>query len=636
MLRFAQSFCRKYYDFIYRAINIERRIKLIDVDFGKPWWHVVTNQTRLFLFSWLIDCFSYAFTTVPPLLIGVIIDGCRPDYFVYFIIAWLVVLGLEIIGDYYGTLAHTQSVQGIYYNAHQLLLRIDPISHTNSAKGKILAKIFRGAEAYKEALKLAQYEVLPMIVGVITVIISFLTIDLTLGLIAFASLGALSIISAILFALNVQAVMPPCIQVDDEAKNVSAESLAQINLIRSTFISGEVNNRLKFFNNKRLYVEGTASRSYDLISSFIKISYALVFAVQGFYILELAHQGVINNLIAAALLVTFFNGTYQLLQAGQFIYRYQTQVERIKDLFQFLHTCGKQTFPVLETTTKTRLIKRDGNINLDIHRLTFGYEKHRLLFENQNFNLNVAFGQKNKLYGIIGASGQGKSTFLSIVGGQIKPNQGTVKINGTDVYRINDDGRRRLIALQNQNPSSLCGSLRRNLTFGLPRNDINYGDQHLIEILTEVDLWQLFATKEGLDTTVSEGGLTLSSGQLQRLNFANLFLRSQFYQPWVILIDEPTSNLDETSENMITRMINKLASRSIVIVAAHRLKTLANTVAILDLSLLQSRTNIQLHTHEQLAQLSPFYQKLLEGTTNSSLCSKNFINQQNQPSTNAL
>ena len=103
--------------------------------------------------------------------------------------------------------------------------------------------------------------------------------------------------------------------------------------------------------------------------------------------------------------------------------------------------------------------------------------------------------------------------------------------------------RRSLIAQQGQIASSLRGSLRYNLLFGLPEEKIHhYTDAYLMEILERVGLWAIFEAKNGLDTLIGEGGLTISGGQRQRLNFASLYLRANAYNPALILMDEPTSS----------------------------------------------------------------------------------------------
>lgn len=255
--------------------------------------------------------------------------------------------------------------------------------------------------------------------------------------------------------------------------------------------------------------------------------------------------------------------------------------------------------------------------------LYFDYNQKTVVFEGHDLNLRVPTNQVNKLYGIIGPSGTGKTTLISILGGQLKPTDGDILVCDTNIYEVNDLVRRQLLAMQMQTATSLRGKLRQNLIFGLPEKvvikdgvekvETIYTDEYLIEILQKVGLWSLFKDKEGLETLIGEGGLNLSGGQRQRLNFAGLYLRSKHFGPKLILIDEPTSSLDEISERAITEMIKELAGFALTLVVAHRLKTLEEAVAILDSSLIEKTKEMQFHTRGELLQISKYYQDLMVG-----------------------
>ncbi len=252
-------------------------------------------------------------------------------------------------------------------------------------------------------------------------------------------------------------------------------------------------------------------------------------------------------------------------------------------------------------------------IHIQAHQIHFDYNQDAQVLENHSLDLQVIETQVNKLYGIIGPSGVGKTTFLSILGGQLKPDQGEILINETNIYQVGDLTRRQLIALQMQTATNLRGTLRYNATFGLPRDETIFTDDQIVKTLDDVGLWKLFAAKKGLETLIGEGGLNLSGGQRQRLNFASLYLRSQYFKPSLILIDEPTSSLDEISEQKITKMMLDMSANAIVMVIAHRLKTIENAIGIMDFSLVSDSKTLEFMPKVELIAKSEYYKGLMEG-----------------------
>jgi ABC-type multidrug transport system fused ATPase/permease subunit len=269
--------------------------------------------------------------------------------------------------------------------------------------------------------------------------------------------------------------------------------------------------------------------------------------------------------------------------------------------------------------------KKHPKISITATALEFEYNEKTRIFNGHELKLETAPEQGNKLYGLIGPSGTGKTTLLSILGGQLKPTKGQIKINDIDIYAVGDYTRRQLIGLQMQSSTSLRGKLRYNLVFGLPTKDLDgdgdvesteqdiYDDVKLVEVLEKVGLWSLFKDKDGLETLIGEGGLNLSGGQRQRLNFASLYLRSRFYKPVLLLIDEPTSSLDEISEQAITKMMEEMAQDAVAIVIAHRLKTLDQAVGLLDASLFETEKSLNFLSREELSKKSRYYKDLMVG-----------------------
>jgi ABC-type multidrug transport system fused ATPase/permease subunit len=252
-------------------------------------------------------------------------------------------------------------------------------------------------------------------------------------------------------------------------------------------------------------------------------------------------------------------------------------------------------------------------MNIQLKNITFEYLDHTKVFDEISLDLDVKKNQTNKLIGIIGPSGTGKTTLISIIGGQLNPQSGEVLINGQNIYKLPDIKKRDLLAVQLQNSTAIRGSVKKNLTFGISllehtdEKKAEYekltNDEFLVKLLKSVGLWQIFEKKDGLNTKIGEGGINLSGGQRQRLNFASLYLRSLYFNPSVVLIDEPTSSLDEISEKAITKMIAEISQKSLTLVVAHRLNTLSSAHALIDTSILKENSEIGVYSRSELEKL---------------------------------
>jgi ATP-binding cassette subfamily C protein LapB len=164
---------------------------------------------------------------------------------------------------------------------------------------------------------------------------------------------------------------------------------------------------------------------------------------------------------------------------------------------------------------------------------------------------------------VLGRNGAGKSTLLQALAGAMEPASGEVILDGVSLAHIDPADVRRDVALLTQNARLFHGTLRDNLLLGAP----GAADEELLAALAATGASE-FVRKlpNGLNYLILEGGAGLSGGQRQSLLLSRLLVR----RPQVLLLDEPTASLDETTEkHFIQQMTKALAGRSLV-VATHR------------------------------------------------------------------
>lgn len=182
-----------------------------------------------------------------------------------------------------------------------------------------------------------------------------------------------------------------------------------------------------------------------------------------------------------------------------------------------------------------------------------------------NVNLDLLKGESIAL---VGPSGGGKSTIADLVLGIAEPTNGFVEVYGKPPEQIVSKIQR-FIGYVPQQTTLISGDLRDNLLMGL--NPSVYGDEHLLSILDSVALSAEFQDLGiSLESSLGENGSKLSGGQLQRLGIA----RALVSRPKLLILDEATSSLDATSENVITKTIGLLQGKISTIVIAHRLSTI--------------------------------------------------------------
>ncbi len=195
---------------------------------------------------------------------------------------------------------------------------------------------------------------------------------------------------------------------------------------------------------------------------------------------------------------------------------------------------------------------------LGFENVSFGYEDGYPILSDLHF-----IAEPRSLSLIVGPSGIGKSTFGRLASGLEKPSEGTVTFGGEDISDYEPHDVRTRIAYVPQEPYLFSGSLRENLTLGL--EDIS--DSEIDDALRVAAAGELIARlPQGLDTDVGERGSALSGGQRQRVSVARALLR----RPKVLVLDEPTSSLDESAQRTMASAIAALKSYITIIVITHR------------------------------------------------------------------
>lgn len=211
-----------------------------------------------------------------------------------------------------------------------------------------------------------------------------------------------------------------------------------------------------------------------------------------------------------------------------------------------------------------------------------------------DFSLSLNPGETVAL---VGPSGAGKSTVLNLAIGFIRPTSGRILIDGRDMEQHDLRTYRRFISAVPQESLLFNGTVRENVTYGLPP----IPDGVLEAALRDANAWDFVSNlPEGPDTLVGEKGAKLSGGQRQRLAIARALIRN----PRVLILDEATSSLDTESEALVQQALTRLRRGRTTLVVAHRLSTVrdAHRIVVLDHGRL-----VEVGVHESLLSSGGLY-----------------------------
>jgi len=273
------------------------------------------------------------------------------------------------------------------------------------------------------------------------------------------------------------------------------------------------------------------------------------------------------NLISVGEIVTFiaFAGLIigKLEQVVSFINKLAMDAPKLRDFFEVL-----DTNPLI----------RDSINAIDPGRLTgkiafenvsFSYDGKRIAIDKLSFTI-----QPGQTIALVGASGAGKTTALSLLYRAFDPQTGVITVDGQDIRDYQLAALRRNIGVVFQEPLLFNRSIAENLRIGSPQAT----DAQLLEACARAQALDFIERQpQGLDTNIGERGRALSGGERQRLSIARVILKD----PPILILDEATSALDGTTELKLMEALEEVTRNRTTLVIAHRLSTIRHADMIL-------------------------------------------------------
>lgn len=299
--------------------------------------------------------------------------------------------------------------------------------------------------------------------------------------------------------------------------------------------------------------------------------------------------------LSAAKFLALMAGIFLLYEPVKALSRIHLQLQRCLAATTNIFALMREPRVITDAPDAKVLASCRGEIEFD--RVSFSYGPDVAALEG--VTLRIAPGQRVAL---VGASGAGKSTMLSLILRFYDPQSGAVLLDGRDLRSITHDSLREHIGIVTQDTFLFHDTIYNNILFGRPDATKSEVEEAARQAFAH-DF--ILAQPEGYDSVVGDKGCKLSGGQQQRLSIARALLKNA---P-VLLLDEATSALDSESERMIQTALEKLSAGKTVVAIAHRLSTVLSSDLIVVMS--QGRI-IDTGTHAELLDKSPTYRSLYE------------------------
>ncbi|MFF2014963.1 ABC transporter ATP-binding protein [Paenibacillus sp. NPDC058177] len=377
----------------------------------------------------------------------------------------------------------------------------------------------------------------------------------------------------------------------DGVNTVLQGNLSGIRVIKA-FVRGE--HEQKRFNEANKDYTETAIKVTRLMSLNLPLM-MLVLNVSIVAVLWFGGLANWNHGLPIGDLIAFINYVTQLLMSMLMLSNMLTFISRAK-------VSGDRVGEVLATTNE--IANSHDSLTNAVHVGQVEFNKVSFAYDSNDENLvleDISFTAKpGETVAILGGTGAGKSTLVSLMSRIYEVSSGSITIDGSDIRRIDLEHLRKNIGFVMQQTILFSGTIRDNIRYGRP--DATDEEVKQAAIAAEADGF-IMGLPEGYDTILGQRGINLSGGQKQRLSIA----RALLIQPTILIMDDSTSALDAVTESRIRKRLSQQMGSSTNILITQRVSSVVDADRIL---ILENGVIAAQGTHEELLRTSEVYQEI--------------------------
>ncbi|WP_445455319.1 ABC transporter ATP-binding protein [Flavobacterium sp. HNIBRBA15423] len=374
------------------------------------------------------------------------------------------------------------------------------------------------------------------------------------------------------------------------------ETLSGLKVVKSYNAEGTFINKFRESINRLLHLSNKIGKKNNLAGPLSEVMGIITIGVLLWYggslvLVEKLADG--SPALEGTVFLAFMGLAYNILTPAKAISKASYAVKNGL-------AAADRVFEVLEQentidSKENALVKNTFENKVSIENINFRYGNENVL---KNFSIEVP---KGKTVALVGQSGSGKSTIANLLTRFYDVNEGSIKIDGTDIKDWNIHSLRGLMGLVTQDSILFNDTIKNNILIGKP----NATDEEIIDALKIANAYEFVKDLEdGIETNIGDAGGKLSGGQKQRLSIARAVLKN----PPIMILDEATSALDTESEKLVQVALENMMQNRTSIVIAHRLSTIqkADTIVVM-----QKGEIVEQGTHAELLAKDGMYAKLV-------------------------